>query len=391
MSYFPPYIDADGIHIPTYDDIMTYLLDNYRSIFGEDVNLDVSTMDYQLLSIFARVLDDYSTIAVQNYNARSPGYATGDSLDVLMTLTGLSRKQATPSKVVLSLTGTENATIPAGSQAMDEEGYLWTLDNDCVLDSEGEGTVDATCETAGNIKAVPGTITSIYTPLPDWSSVTNEVTGAGGTDKESDDEMRIRRAKTLVRTNNGSKEAFVRALTEIDGVKNVSIVVNDTDDTDETTGVTPHSVCAVVDGGENADVAQAIFDAKAPGVGTYGTTTVAYTDSFGMTNQVKFTRPTSVPIAVNVSIEPDTGYDADRVGDIIKESIIDDISNLGIGATWRISDGYKDIYTAFGDESIPFSITGIFAVVDGVSYYSKAQCEYNEKFGEVTVIIDDDN
>ena len=92
MAYFEPSIDADGIHIPTYDDVLENLITEYKNIFGEDVYLGVETPDYQLLSMFAKHLDDMYAICVDAYNARNPDYATGNSLDLLLPLNGMSRK-----------------------------------------------------------------------------------------------------------------------------------------------------------------------------------------------------------------------------------------------------------------------------------------------------------
>ena len=39
MAYFAPYIDASGIHMPTYEDRLQDLCSAYRSIFGLDAEL----------------------------------------------------------------------------------------------------------------------------------------------------------------------------------------------------------------------------------------------------------------------------------------------------------------------------------------------------------------
>ena len=71
MSYFPPYIDASGIHMPTYEDRLQDLCSAYRSIFGLDAELSPAVPDYQLLSVFAKALDDASAFVVYGYNSRS--------------------------------------------------------------------------------------------------------------------------------------------------------------------------------------------------------------------------------------------------------------------------------------------------------------------------------
>ena len=116
MSYFPPYIDASGVHLPTYEDRLAALVASYQSIFGPDVNLEISSPDYQLLSLFARALDDQSQLILADFNARNPQYATGAALDLLMPLYGLSRAGATCSTAIVQLTGSPNAVLrhPSG-------------------------------------------------------------------------------------------------------------------------------------------------------------------------------------------------------------------------------------------------------------------------------------
>ena len=63
MAYFAPYIDGTGLHMPTYEDRLADLVSAYRSIFGIDAVLSESVPDYQLLSVFAKALDDTSASA----------------------------------------------------------------------------------------------------------------------------------------------------------------------------------------------------------------------------------------------------------------------------------------------------------------------------------------
>ena len=82
MAYFAPYIDGTGLHMPTYEDRLSDLVTAYRSIFGIDSELSESVPDYQLLSVFAKALDDTSALVLQAYNSRNPLYASGQALDL---------------------------------------------------------------------------------------------------------------------------------------------------------------------------------------------------------------------------------------------------------------------------------------------------------------------
>lgn len=51
MTYFKPYVDSTGLHIPTYNDILEDMIAAMKQIYGDDIYLDNSSPDYQLLSI----------------------------------------------------------------------------------------------------------------------------------------------------------------------------------------------------------------------------------------------------------------------------------------------------------------------------------------------------
>ena len=92
MAYFTPNIDETGIHMPTYEDRLSELCDKYCSIFGQEAVLDPAVPDYQLLSVFAKALDDTAALVVSSYNSRNPAYATGQALDLLLPLYGITRE-----------------------------------------------------------------------------------------------------------------------------------------------------------------------------------------------------------------------------------------------------------------------------------------------------------
>ena len=78
--------------MPTYEDRLSDLCDKYRAIFGQDAVLDAAVPDYQLLSVFAKALDDTSAYVLAAYNSRNPAYASGQALDLLLPLYGIARE-----------------------------------------------------------------------------------------------------------------------------------------------------------------------------------------------------------------------------------------------------------------------------------------------------------
>ena len=392
MAYFEPSIDADGIHIPTYLDIMDYLIVQYKSIFGDDVYIGEETKDYQLLSVFAKCLDDYAALVIDSYNARNPNYATGNSLDLLLPLVSMVRRPATASTAVLKLTGVENTVIAPGKVAIDKNGVLWNLDNGVTLDENGVATVGATCNVKGAIPAPVGSINGIYTPVVGWDSVTNEEDGDVGLNVETDDEVRVRRRNSVNLQNNGTYDAVVRALLnlEVDNerLSYVNVVSNDSGSTNSD-GIPGHSICCVVDGldGNESTIAEAIWKSKAPGIGTYGgangdshKVSVQYVDDYGHTNTVNFARPVISAVDVVVTINTTSEYDAERVDEIIKGAVLNEINSLGIGKSWGVTTAYRDIYNAFYGEVCPFVISSVTGKTSGMSEASTVEvpCSFNE-------------
>ncbi len=92
MAYFAPYLDGKGIHLPTYEDRLASLCEAYRSIYGAEAELSAPVQDYQLLSVFAKALDDVSALTLKAFNACNPMYATGTDLDLLLPLYNMTRE-----------------------------------------------------------------------------------------------------------------------------------------------------------------------------------------------------------------------------------------------------------------------------------------------------------
>lgn len=72
MSYFKPYIDSTGLHIPTYNDILEKMTEDAKTIFGSDIYLENDSADYQWISANALRESDALESLAYAYNSRSP-------------------------------------------------------------------------------------------------------------------------------------------------------------------------------------------------------------------------------------------------------------------------------------------------------------------------------
>ena len=361
MSYFAPYLDDTGLHVPTYLDIREYLLAGYRRIFGSDIYLGEDTQDYEMISLFAKALDDFSALAVDDYNARNPNYATATTLDLLLAINGIRRYPATYSTATLELTGSPETSLSAGMLARDQAGYSWRIPEAVTFDANGNATVSAVCTQAGAIAAVAGAISSIETPTTNWYTVTNPLAAVTGRNVETDAAVRARRAQSVALSASSTLDGIESALVNLDGVTHVTVRENNTNETDATTGLPAHSICALVQGGEDAEIGATVFRKKAPGIGTYGNTQIDYVDAYGNTNTVHFSRPQQTPVTVNVRLRAMSGWDGDYMLANIRARLTEYVGSVDIGDDLVVSMLWGEAFKASEGTTPAFSVLSITA------------------------------
>ena len=329
MPYFRPYIDSTGYHYPTYNDVLAYIVDGAKTIFGQDIYLGSDSQDYQLISIFAKAAFDSYCAAAAAYDAHSPATSVGTGLDAIAAVNGIARKQATKSFAAVTLTGAPGTTVANGVIA-DASGTLWDLPASVVIGDGGTASATATCRRYGQVVAGKETLTRIMTPQLGWTSVSNEAPATPGSVAETDAQLRARQALSTAQPSASMREGLEGALRALSEVTRVKIYENDSSQTDSN-GVPGHSVCCVVEGGGDAAIAETIFNRKPVGCGTHGGTGVSVIDAYGAENTVRFQRPVNVDFDVAVTLRPLAGYDASATPAAIAGSVTAYLDSLGIG------------------------------------------------------------
>lgn len=340
MSYFSPYIDKSGLHVPTYADILEDMIATMKSIYGDDIYLENDSADYQFLSIFALKQSDTLQAVKQAYNSRSPSTAIGAALDSIVKLNGIARKGAGYSTCQVIITGTPWTEIKNGS-AKDANGVVWNLPESVVIGETGEVTCTATCSVPGAVTATPGDISVINTPTYGWKAITNNVAAVLGNDEETDAELRVRQTKSVANPSQTMLQGTLGAIIAVDNVARATVYENDTNlstvDKDYNPhGFPAHSVTCVVEGGADEDIAEAILYHKGIGCYTNGDTEISVTDENGYENKIRFYRPSYVPVFVQVTIKKYSGY-LSAVTASIQKAVFEYLSSLEIGQTVSIS------------------------------------------------------
>ena len=359
MAYFAPFIDESGLNVPTYNDILEYLIERAKDTFGNDIYLENDSQDYQWISIIARSISDAMNAIVIEYNQRSPRSAYGAALASLMALVGATLNAATFSTCTCRISGTTGTIINNGI-VKDTSGNNWFLPAIVTIPALGYIYVTCTAEFTGPITALIGEINQIVTPTSGWDSVNNEVAAVPGSNVETDESARSRYAQSASLPSRTVLEGTVAAILDLDGVTRAKVYENDTNAPDSN-GIPGHTMSAVVEGGVALEIATAIFNKKGPGCGTYGDESVDVTDSFGTVTTIEYYIRELVDIESTITIKALTGYQT-SYEDTIKQNVVDYLVGNEIGDNVLISSIFGAALSAA--ESLtnpPFSVVSVTA------------------------------
>lgn len=331
-------ITAEGISAPDYQTVISRITGYFQQIYGTDAYLEPDSKDGQMVALVALAIHDANNTAFGVYRSFSPGTAMADALSSNVKINGIARRPATNSTVDLLLAGTVGTVITNGT-ARDANGVLWNLPARVVIGTDGTMVATATSAVAGSVAAVAGSVKQIGTPTRGWVSVTNPLAATVGTAAESDSALRARQRQSVALPSLTPFDAVDAAIANVSGVTRHKLFENDTGETDSN-GLPPHSISAIVEGGDAVVLANTIRGNKGQGVSTHGTTFVVVTDKYGNPHTIRFSRPVNVPIYVSITIQAFTGYTS-QVGDEMKAAVAAYINSLAIGDSVLLSRVYS--------------------------------------------------
>lgn len=361
----------NGVFVPdTTEDILEALMASARTQFGNDLNDDeeavIRTFYRPIAVLLAEAQVDVATVLSQ----AQLEHAEGTALDKLTELIGVFRKEAQPATGTATFSRASAAgtdyTIPKGTvvQTSGVDPVKFKTAEVKTLAS-GTTSVDAPIEAVepgvrGNVGA--NTVTVMASPPTGVESVTNATETDGGENEEADDDLRARAEDELSNGMLGTAPGVINALKKTTGVKSVSLFINDGSSTD-TDGLESHHFEAVVEGGTDGDVGQALWESKAAADGSQGGvhgSAVTYQADLGNgnTHPVNFSRPTVVPIYVDIDLSTTDEYDGDsKVRDAI-------VQYLGGTLT---SGGEEDGELRVSDDVVYTKILSAIMSVDGIA------------------------
>jgi uncharacterized phage protein gp47/JayE len=308
------FINQNGLTIDSLQEIITFLEDGYREIYGNDIILDSNTPDGQLINIQAQFYRDLLEVLNQIYTGFDIDQAIGVVLDQRVSLLGIQRQGATFTQQQVEITVDNSVTLEGLDEAandIDGTGYT-VADNTgtefILLDTFNAptaGTYNLTfrAKELGSITTTPNTITN---PITEVLEVTNIDNPSGalevGVNGELDSELKIRAKKSTANRSTGFIDGLTGLLLTTTGVTDVKVYENNTDVTDAN-GIPSHSIWVICEGGANTDIANVIYNTINAGCGMKGNLTIDIVTINGSIFVAKFDRPTSKNLYIKFEIK----------------------------------------------------------------------------------------
>ena len=214
------------------------------------------------------------------------------------------------------------------TESNQENTFSVAISNDLIFKRIGS-PVTFECMTTGAITPAIGDLTDIVTTYAGWDAVSNNVSANTGREAESDTALRQRWNASLYTRSVGMTDSIASALMALNGVTSAYVYENDSDTTDED-GRPPHSIEAVVDGGESDEIGLTIWQKKSAGIDTYGSQSVSVNDSQGFPHTINFNRPLVVPVYLRITV---TEYPEEALPPNAQTMITEAVVNYGNSLT----------------------------------------------------------
>lgn len=340
------YITSTGVIVPDFATTLAEVQAEFRTIDGwADIDLSPETPQGALAVAEALRRDGIARNNAQLANQINPDIATGVFLDGLMALMGSKRIAATYSIIYgVQLTGRPSTIVPAGSIATDGQNE-WRSLQTVVIPPSGVISADFQATETGAIACPAHGLNTIAQSVLGWETVDNPNPAILGRSVESDVKARRRRADTLALYGAESVEAIISALYDLPDVRSVSFWENYTSSTIVKDGISlvPHSMYLCIDGGDGDEIARTLKRVRGIGSGYNGSQTVTITDEItGQSYAVKFDRPTTIPLAVKVTV---------------KQTLVDSQSIVPkLVQNWADGETLADVGCVVGRDVSPFEM-----------------------------------
>lgn len=266
------YITETGVIVPDTETVLTEIQSMMTSMFGLEMDLSPETPQGRLIEMWTRNREFCIQICAMVSNLLNLNKASGFVLDDLGALFLLSRKEATYTTVTVMLNGVNGTIVPAHTRLKTTAGDVFVNDRAYTIGADGDGVAQAEyhAEEIGPVPCAANTLTVILDSVNGLETVNNPWGPISvGQDLESDNAFRLRIKSGLNVNSIAILSAIKSNLEGLDGVVGTYCYDNYTNDPVVIDGLTlnGHSMLAVVDGGDAAEIAKVLYSKKTLGTG----------------------------------------------------------------------------------------------------------------------------
>ena len=371
-------LERTGYRLTTSDDYLESIIGDMQNEFP---NMSNSSNNFAvvLARILSKALEENDSIRGEGYNNVYVATAVGRHLDKAVAIGGVSRRYGTKSYGKIKVTKSSDiSSISIPPSTIIESGNVQYLTNNTgyvPISSSEPVEIEIVSILAGADKNVPPE--SVFTPVVSIRGLDKMICEdgtSGGTDTESDQELRRRYYLAISSYSNSSLNGIISEVAKIDDVVRVSGRENNTDD--ELNGLPPHSFEIFCEGGSDNDIAETIFYVKPAGIQTYGNTKVKIPFNNNIYN-ISFSRFTKHSVYYNISLKPKIGVATSELETKIKNAIINYTASSStisqaelIGYLYNNVGGIASVSNAkFGNSPMPTTSSDMVAEA-GKTFYT---------------------
>lgn len=304
-------LDKTGFKRKRFTDLFAEMEDKAKETFGDKTNTTERSPLGIILRIFAWFLSKLWGTAEDVYNSSYINSAEGSSLDRLGLHVGITRVLDQYAVGTVQLTGTPGHTLTQGFRVATEAKIYFDTTEDVIFDSTGHVSVAIQAVESGQSSNVAiGSISVIVNPTPDVTGVINNEPTTAGRGKMTDSEFRDLFTQSVAGGGAATIDALIGALLRVNLVRAATVIQNYSNEPDAA-GRPPHTYQCYVLGGDDDEIAQAIFSTGAGGIESYGDIVKNVLDIGGYAHEVKFSRAEEVILQVLVNLTTNEQYPAD--------------------------------------------------------------------------------
>ena len=299
-----------GFSVDDVSDVRGAVAQAWKQAFKSDgtaeLNTEPETPAGQLVDSQTASIVQKDSEVLYLANMLNPLKATGIFQDALAEIYFLQRKPAIASTAVIRCTGLPGTVIPVSAQVMSAaDDTVWQNTEAQTIGADGTCECVFECQSAGLISAAAGTLSRINTMVAGWDTAVNLRAATVGQNAETQGAFEARRYASVGLNSRGTIAAVYARVANCANVVSCIVRENKTNMPIEIDGyfLKAHSIYCAVIGGEDKDIAEAIYESCSAGCDYNGNTTVSVTDEYtGAVEDVTFYRPAEFDIYVKVTL-----------------------------------------------------------------------------------------